>query len=163
MAPGTYPRDSISLEERGKSQEKGDGGGANPVAQLSRDPDQTFGKSILAVTHFLLSAVCQTCGTLRTSPRLAVLRGEDRWGGAGPRPASRLQACQALLLLEGEEPPAAPPGAPADGAAGGRVGQRPGSNLSQGTAPGSVPLRPGKAEGSKKSLEANCSEEVPPL
>lgn len=136
MAQGTYPRDSISLEEWGKSQEKGDGGGANPVAQLSRDLDQTFRKNILVVTHFLLSPVSQTCGTLRTSPWLAGLRGKDRWGGAGPRPpttvkfprgsrqASRLQACQGLLLLEGEEPPAVPPGAQDDRAAGGRVGAK---------------------------------------
>lgn len=81
MAQGTYPRDSISLEEWGKSQEKGEWGGANPVAQLSRDPDQTFRKNILVVTHFLLSPVCQTCDTLRTSPRMAGLRGKDRWGG----------------------------------------------------------------------------------
>lgn len=39
MVEGTYPRDSISLEEWGKSQAKGDGGGANRVAQLFRDPD----------------------------------------------------------------------------------------------------------------------------
>lgn len=91
MAQGTYPRDSISLEEWGKSQEKGDGGGANPVAQLSRDLDQTFRKNILVVTHFLLSPVCQTCGTLRTSPWLAGLRGKDRWGGAGPPPPTTVE------------------------------------------------------------------------
>lgn len=39
VVEGTYPRDSISLEEWGKSQAKGDGGGANRVAQLFRDPD----------------------------------------------------------------------------------------------------------------------------
>lgn len=63
---------------------------------------------------------------------------EGRTGGAGlaldrppqsnspeaPRQASRLQACQGLLLLEGEEPPAVPPGAQDDRAAGGRVGAK---------------------------------------
>lgn len=57
VAQGTYPRDSISLEEWGKSQAKGDGGGANRVAQLFRDPDKTFRKNILVRSHFLLQSV----------------------------------------------------------------------------------------------------------
>lgn len=52
MVEGTYPRDSISLEEWGKSQAKGDRGGANRVAQLFGDPD--LQEEYFGFGHFLL-------------------------------------------------------------------------------------------------------------
>lgn len=52
VVQGTYPRDSIFLEQWGKSQPKGDRGGANRVAQLFGV--QTFRKINPVLSLFLL-------------------------------------------------------------------------------------------------------------
>lgn len=131
MVEGTYPRDSISLEEWGKSQAKGNRGGANRVAQLFRDPDlqqEYFGFSATSCSQLV-----KPMALGGQAPGLQV--SERRTGGAWlarvrpttakfPRAlqeSSRPQAGLGLLPLEGEEPPAVPPGAQTERAEGGRV------------------------------------------